>query len=191
MNAYRENNFPVTICRPSHTYDKTKLPLYGGYTVLHRIKHGEKIIIHGDGNTLWTLTNAKDFAKGFTGLLGNTKTFGEAYHITSDETLTWNQIAETVAQAAGYELKITYLPAEIISKYDSEWGYNLFGDKGYDTVFDNSKIKSIVPDFRASIPYSEGVKEIIEWYSHKENQIVNTELNTVMDKMIDDYEKRK
>lgn len=189
MKAYRENIFPVTICRPSHTYDKTKLPLYGGYTVLHRIKHGEQIIIHGDGNTLWTLTNAKDFAKGFIGLLGNSKTIGEAYHITSDETLTWNQIAETIALEAGYELKITYLPAEFISKYDSEWGYNLFGDKGYDTVFDNSKIKSIVPDLKTSIPYSEGVKEIIEWYSQTENQIVNSELNTIMDKMIDDFKK--
>lgn len=190
MKAYHENNFPVTICRPSHTYDKTKLPLHGGYTILDRIKNGEKIIIHGDGNTLWTLTNAKDFAKGFIGLLGNSKTMGEAYHITSDETLTWSQIAEIVAREAGCELKITYLPVEFISEYDSEWGSNLLGDKGYDTVFDNSKIKSIVPDFKASIPYSEGVKEVIEWYSRSENQIVNAELNIVMDKMIDDFERR-
>jgi nucleoside-diphosphate-sugar epimerase len=189
MKAHRENDFPVTICRPSHTYDKTKLPLYGGYTVLSRIKHGENIIIHGDGNTLWTLTNAKDFAKGFIGLLGNSKTIGEAYHITSDETLTWDQIAEIVAHEAGDDLKIVHLPAEFISKYDSEWGYNLFGDKGYDTVFDNSKIKSIVQDFQAAIPFSEGVKEIIEWHSHPENQIVNTELNSVMNKMIEDFEK--
>lgn len=187
MKAYHENNFPVTICRPSHIYDKTKLPLYGGYTVLNRIKHGEEIIIHDDGSTLWTLTNAKDFAEGFIGLLGNSKTIGEAYHITSDETLTWNQIAEIIAREAGCELKIAYLPAEFISKYDSEWGYNLIGDKGYDTVFDNSKIKSIIPNFKASIPYSEGVKEVIEWYAHAENQIVNAELNSVMDKMIGNF----
>jgi nucleoside-diphosphate-sugar epimerase len=189
MKAYRENNFPVTICRPSHTYDKTKLPLYGGYTILNRIKYGEKIIIHGDGSTLWTLTNARDFANGFVGLLGNSKTIGEAYHITSDEALTWNQIAEIVAHEAGYNLKIIHLPVEFISKHDAEWGYNLFGDKGYDTVFDNSKIKSIVPDFNAAIPFSEGAKEIIEWHSHPENQIVNTELNSAMDKMIDDFQK--
>ena len=187
MKAYRENNFPVTICRPSHTYDKTKIALYGGYTTLNRMKHGKQIIVHGNGKTLWTLTNARDFAKGFIGLLGNAKTIGEAYHITSDEVLTWNQIAETIAQKAGYDLNVTYLPDDFISKYDAEWGFNLFGDKGYDTVFDNSKIKKIVPDFKSTIPYSEGVKEIVEWFSHKENQIVNEELDGLMDKMIENY----
>jgi nucleoside-diphosphate-sugar epimerase len=188
MKVFHENDFPVTVCRPSHTYDKTKIALYGGYTTLNRMMLGKQIIIHKDGNTLWTLTNSRDFAKGFIGLLGNSKTIGEAYHITSDEILTWNQIAETIAQKAGYDLNITYLPAEFISKYDAEWGYNLFGDKGYDTVFDNSKIKKIVPDFKAAIPYSEGVQEIIEWYSHKKNQIVNRELDGTMDKMIEEYQ---
>ena len=188
MKVYRENDFPVTICRPSHTYDKTKIALYGGYTTLNRMKRGKQIIIHEDGKTLWTLTNARDFAKGFIGLLGNPKTIGETYHITSDEILTWNQIAETIANAAGLEFKTVHLPSEFISKYDEEWGYNLFGDKGYDTVFDNSKIKTIVPDFKAEIPYSEGVKEIIEWYSHKENQIVNNELDLLMDKMIEEFQ---
>ncbi len=187
MKVYRENNFPATICRPSHTYDKTKIALYGGYTTLNRMKFGKQIIIHGNGKTLWTLTNARDFAKGFIGLLGNPKTIGEAYHITSDEVLTWNQIAETIAQKAGYDLNVTYLPDDFISKYDAEWGFNLFGDKGYDTVFDNSKIKKIVPDFKSTIPYSEGVKEIVEWFSHKENQIVNEELDGLMDKMIENY----
>ena len=188
MKVFRENDFPVTVCRPSHTYDKTKIALYGGYTTLNRMMLDKQIIIHEDGNTLWTLTNSRDFAKGFIGLLGNSKTIGEAYHITSDEILTWNQIAETIAQKAGYDLNITYLSAEFISKYDAEWGYNLFGDKGYDAVFDNTKIKKIVPDFKAAIPYSEGVQEIIEWYSHKKNQIVNRELDSTMDKMIEEYQ---
>jgi nucleoside-diphosphate-sugar epimerase len=187
MKAFIKNKFPVTICRPSHTYDKSRIALYGGYTALYRMKINKEVIVHGDGNTLWTLTNAKDFAKGFIGLIGNSKTIGEAYHITSDETLTWNQIAETIASAAGIELKITHMSAEFISKYDSEWGYNLFGDKGYSTVFDNSKIKSIVPGFNAAIPYCEGVKKVIEWYLKEENQIVNSALDNLMDKMITEY----
>ncbi|MFA7227526.1 MAG: SDR family oxidoreductase [Melioribacteraceae bacterium] len=187
MNAYRENDFPVTICRPSHTYDRTRISLYGGYTALNRMKLGKKVILHGDGNTIWTLTNAKDFARGFAGLLGNSKTIGEVYHITSDETLSWNKIAEIIARKAGYDLNVGYRSPEFISKYDEEWGCNLFGDKGYDTVFDNSKIRSVVPEFKAEIPYEEGVAEVIEWYSHRENQIVNYELDGIMDKMIADY----
>ena len=187
LDTFGRNNFPVTICRPSHTYDKTKISLYGGYTVLNRMKLGKEVILHDDGNSKWTLTNARDFAKGFAGLIGNSKTLGEAYHITSDEILTWNQIAEIIASAAGQELKLTYMPSEFISGYDDEWGYNLLGDKSYDTVFDNSKIRGIVPDFKAAIPYSEGVKEIIKWYSDKVNQIVNTELDSRMDRMIADY----
>ena len=188
MKCFTEKNFPVTIVRPSHTYDKTRFPLYGNYTAYHRMKQNKNIILHGDGNTIWTLTNAKDFAKGFIGLIGNSKTIGEAYHITSDETLTWNQIAETVAKAAGLELNITHMPAKFISKYDVEWGSNINGDKGYDTVFDNSKIKSMVPEFKATISYSEGVKKVIEWYSEKDNQVVNHEVDMMMDKMIEDYE---
>ncbi|MDP3149383.1 MAG: SDR family oxidoreductase [Ignavibacteria bacterium] len=186
MKMFREEGFPVTICRPSHTYDKTRFPLYGSYTAFNRMKQKKNVIIHGNGETLWTLTNAKDFAKGFVGLLGNTKTIGEAYHITSDETLTWNEIAKIIAEAAGLELKISHLPVDYIAKYDNEWGCNLLGDKAYSTVFDNSKIRKIVPEFKASIAYREGVREVIDWYSHKENQVVNTELDALMDKMISD-----
>ena len=187
MKLFREKNFPVTICRPSHTYDKTRFPLYGNYTAFHRMKLNKEVIVHGDGKNLWTLTNAKDFAKGFVGLLGNSKTIGEAFHITSDETLTWNQIAEIIASAAGFELKIKHLPVEFIAKYDAEWGFGLLGDKAYNTVFNNSKIKNIVPEFKATIPYREGVKEIIDWYSHEKKQIIDTGLDIIMDKMIKDY----
>jgi len=187
MKLFTEENFPVTICRPSHTYDKTRFPLYGNYTAFSRMKQNKSIIIHGDGNTLWTLTNTRDFAKGFIGLLGNSKCIGEAYHITSDETMTWNQIAETIALAARLELKITHLPAEFITKYDEEWGSNITGDKGYDTVFNNSKIRSIIPQFKAVIPYREGIKEVIAWYSEPKNQLVNSEIDLLMDKMIAEY----
>ncbi len=183
-------DFPITICRPSHTYDKTRFPLFGNYTAFNRIKQNKSIIIHQDGNTLWTLTNAKDFANGFIALIGNSKTIGQAYHITSDEVLTWNQIARIIADAAQLELKITYLPTEYIARYDFEWGCNLLGDKGYNTVFDNSKIKSLAPCFKSIIPYQNGVKEIIDWYSLKENQIINSNLDLLMDKMINEYERR-
>lgn len=187
MQLFYEKNFPLTICRPSHTYDKTRFPLYGYYTAFNRMKQNKNIILHGNGETLWTLTNAKDFAKGFIGLLGNTKTLGEAYHITSDESLTWNEIAKTIADAAGLDLKITHLPVDFIARHDTEWGCNLRGDKAYDTMFDNSKIRKIVPEFKASIPFKEGVKESIEWYAKKENQIVNVELDKLMDEMIARY----
>jgi nucleoside-diphosphate-sugar epimerase len=191
MQKFREEDFPVTICRPSHTYDKTRFPLYGNFTAFDRMKQNKNVIIHGDGETFWTLTNAKDFAKGFIGLLGNPITIGEAYHITSDEALTWNEIAEIIAEAAGLELKISHLPVEFIAQYDAEWGCNLLGDKAYSTVFDNSKIKKIVPEFKTSIPYREGVRESIEWYAKNENQIVNTKLDSLMDKMILDYNAKK
>ncbi len=187
MQMFHEENFPLTICRPSHTYDKTRFPLYGYYTAFNRMKQNKNIILHGNGETLWTLTSAKDFAKGFIGLLGNSKTLGEAFHITSDEALTWNEIAKTIADAAGLDLKITHLPVEFIAQHDSEWGCNLKGDKAYSTVFDNSKIRKIVPEFKASMPFKEGMKESIEWYAKTENQIVNVELDKLMDEMIARY----
>ena len=189
MKVYKEENFPVTIVRPSHTYDKTKVPIRIEYLPLHRMKTGKPVIIHDDGNSLWTLTHTKDFAKGFIGILGNPKTIGEVYQITSDETLTWNQIAQTLADKMGCELKIAHLPSEFIAKYDEEWGAGLFGDKANDAVFDNSKIKSLVPDFKATIPFSKGAEEIAGWYSDPKNQIVDYELDKLMDKMIDDYSK--
>ncbi len=185
--VFRERGFPVTICRPSHTYDRTKLALYGNYTVLNRMRKNKKIVIHGDGESKWTLTNAKDFARGFIGLLGNQDTVGEAYHITSDEVLTWNQISKIISEKMGCGLNAAYLPPEHIVKYDAEWGKSILGDKMFDTVFDNSKIRKIVPDFKAEIPYARGVEEIIEWYSKKENQAVDEKLDALMDKAIAEY----
>ncbi|MBI1937193.1 MAG: SDR family oxidoreductase [Ignavibacteriales bacterium] len=188
MNAFLEQKFPVTICRPSHTYDKTKSILRGGYVPFYRMSKGKKIILHDSGTSLWTLTHTKDFAKGFIGLIGNPKTYGEAYHITSDETLTWKQIAEILANKTGYEIEPAYIPTKFIAERDREWGAELLGDKAYDTVFDNSKIKSIVPEFKAEIPFEKGAGEIVEWYSKPENQILNYEIDSMMDKIIDEYE---
>ncbi len=179
--------FPVTIVRPSHTYDKTKTPLRADYLPFHRMKNNKQIIIHDDGSGLWTLTHTKDFAKGFVGLLGNKKTIGEKYHITSDEVLTWNKIAEILASKAGYELNIAQIPSGFIAKYDDEWGAGLLGDKANDAVFDNSKIKSVVPDYEAIISFEKGAEEIVEWYSDSQNQIINCDIDNFMDKIISEY----
>lgn len=192
MNLYKENNFPVTIVRPSHTYDKTRTPFKGDYTFLNRLKTGKKILIHDDGNSLWTLTHAKDFAKGFVGLLGNNKAIGEAYHITSDEHLTWNHIAKIFADKLNVELKMAHITAEFIYKYDEDLGIGIAWDKRHTGVFDNSKIKSIVPEFKAVIPFEEGASEVIDWYeSNPDQQIIDHELDNLLDRIINDYESNK
>ena len=164
VRAYREEKLPITIVRPSHTYDKTLLPMDGGYTVVDRMLKGKKVIVHGDGTSLWTLTHHADFAKGFVGLLGNSKAIGEAIHITSDEWLSWNQIFELVAHAAGCKADMVHVPSDLLAKYDPNWGAGLLGDKTHSMIFDNSKIKSLVPDFAATIPFSRGAEEIMAWY---------------------------
>jgi len=189
IRAYREAGFPITIVRPSHTYDKTLLPFDGGYTVLDRIRRGEKVVVHGDGTSLWVLTHHRDFAKGFTGLIGNPHALGEVFHITSDELLTWNQIYEIIAKAAGVEVKKIHIPSEVIARYDAEWGASLLGDKTHSVIFDNSKIKRLVPEFKAVIPFSRGVEEILAWYDgDKARQKVDEKLNRLMDRMIVDQE---
>ena len=185
MRMHRENGFPVTIVRPSHTYDQTKNPLRIDYLPFHRMKENKPIIIHDDGNSLWTLTHTRDFAKGFVGLLGNKNTIGEAYQITSDETLTWNAIASLLADKAGYDLKIAHIPTEFIKKYDDEWGDGLLGDKAHSVKFDNSKIRKVVPEFNPQIKYADGAAEIADWYVHKKmNQYVDNNLDQLMDKII-------
>lgn len=189
VRAYRESRFPVTIVRPSHTYDRTLLPMHGGYTVVDRMRRGEKVIVHGDGSSLWVLTHHKDFARGFVGLLGNPHAIGEAFHITSDELLTWNQIFTIVAEAAGAEARLVPIPSEIIARYDSEWGSSLLGDKMHSMVFDNTKIKRVVPEFSAAIPFSRGIEEVIQWYdADPARRKVDKNLNRLMDRMISDYE---
>ncbi len=189
MQAFRQDGFPVTIVRPSHTYDYTRLPIPGQFTAISRMRAGKQIIVHGDGTSLWTLTHQRDFAKGFVGLLGNSHAIGESFHITSDEILTWNQIVEILARAAGAEARIVHIPSDLIAAFDAEWGAGLLGDKAHSMIFDNSKIKRLVPDYAATTPYSRGAKEILAWFDAKpERQVVDDELDQLMDRIIAAYE---
>jgi nucleoside-diphosphate-sugar epimerase len=188
MRAYREEKFPITIVRPSHTYDRTKLPVHGGYTVIDRMRKGKEVIVHGDGTSLWVLTHHRDFARGFIGLLGNPQAIGQAFHITSDQVLTWNQIFETLAHAAGATAHIVHIPSDTIAAFDAEWGAGLLGDKAHSMIFDNTKIKRLVPDFAASIPFSWGAQEILAWFdADPARQVVDPTLDGSMDTMIQAY----
>lgn len=185
IRAYRDEGFPVTIVRPSHTYDRTLLPMDGGYTVVNRMRRGEKVIVHGDGSSLWVLTHHRDFAKGFVGLLGNPHAIGETFHITSDELLTWNQIFETVARAAGTTAQIVHVPSEVVAAYDASWGAGLLGDKAHSMVFDNTKIKRVVPDYVATVPFARGAEEIMTWFdANPARQVVDPKRDRLMDKII-------
>ncbi|WP_161883162.1 SDR family oxidoreductase [Deinococcus alpinitundrae] len=183
--AYREDGFPTTIVRPSHTYDQTLLPMDGGYTVVDRMRRGQPVIVHGDGTSLWTLTHHQDFAAAFTGLLGNPQAVGDVFHITSDEWLSWNQIFETVARAAGTQAELVHVPSEVIAAFDADRGAGLLGDKAHSMVFDNTKIKRAVPGFEAKIPFARGAQEIMAWYdADPARQVVDQQLNHLMDTII-------
>jgi nucleoside-diphosphate-sugar epimerase len=164
VRAYREEKYPITIVRPSHTYDQTLLPMDGGWTVVDRMLRGKPVVVHGDGTSLWTLTHHADFAKGFVPLLGSPHAIGEAFHITSDEWLTWDQIFQIVARAAGTTAHIVHVPSELINAYDPLWADGLLGDKMHSMIFDNSKIRRLVPDFRCTIPFARGAEQILTWY---------------------------
>jgi nucleoside-diphosphate-sugar epimerase len=188
VRAYREQHFPYTVVRPSHTYDCTLLPPHGGWTVIDRMRRGEPVVVHGDGSSVWTLTHHRDFAKGLVGLLGRDDAVGEAFHITSDEWLTWDRVHHILAREAGATAEIVHVPSEIIHGYDREWGESLLGDKTHSMIFDNSKIKRFVPDFSATIPFSRGAEEIIAWYdADPSRQSIDEELNRTMDRIITDW----
>jgi nucleoside-diphosphate-sugar epimerase len=182
---YRESGFPVTIVRPSHTYDERMLPVKGRWTVVDRMRRGKPVVVHGDGTSLWTLTHHRDFARGFVGLLGNPHALGEAYHITSDEWLTWNDVYETIARAAGTTAELVHVPSEVIARWDPEWGAGLLGDKAHSMVFDNSKIRRVVPDFVARIPFARGAEEIVAWFdADPGRRAVDERIDGLMDEMI-------
>jgi nucleoside-diphosphate-sugar epimerase len=182
--AGRQGGFPFTIVRPSHTYDRTLLPFHGGYTSVARMRAGKPVVVHGDGTSLWTLTHHRDFAVGLVGLLGNPHALGHSFHITSDEWLSWNQIYEIVAQAAEVEAKLVHVPSELIAAYDPEWGASLLGDKAHSMVFDNSKIKRLVPQFQPTIPFWQGAQEIIAWYDEDPaRQVVDPFVDELQDRL--------
>jgi nucleoside-diphosphate-sugar epimerase len=188
VRVYRDEGFPATIVRPSHTYDKTTIPLHGGWTALARMRQGRPVVVHGDGTSLWTLTHHTDFARGFVPLLGNPRTVGEAFHITSDDVLTWNQIAQALAAAAGVRAEIVHVPSDAIAAADEAWGAGLLGDKAHSMVFDNSKLRSVVPGYRAVIPFEQGAREIVAWHDEDlSRQQVDARLDAVMDKLVSQY----
>jgi len=191
MKAYRDEGFPITIVRPSHTYDKTLLPFdpyYAGYTVLSRLQRGAPIIVHGDGTSLWVVTHHRDFAKGFVGLLGHPKAIGEAFHITSDEVLTWNQIYKQVAHAAGCEPRLVHVPSTAIAREHPVWGAGLLGDKAHSVIFDNRKIRGLVPDYCATIPFAQGAREIVAFYeAHPEFEPVDPVVDQLMDRLVEQF----
>lgn len=195
MQMYRDNGFPVTIIRPSHTYDKRSIPLgvhgdKGSYQVIKRMLMGKPVIIHGDGTSLWTMTYNADFAKGFTGLMANPHAIGEAFQITSDETLTWNQIYECVAKALGVELKACHVSSEFLdacSSYDFKG--SLIGDKANSVVFDNSKLKRAVPGLNMNVRFCDGVRIAVDYVlSHPECQIEDPEFDSWCDRVINALE---
>jgi len=182
--AYREEGFPATIIRPSHTYDQTSVPFDGGWTVLGRMVAGKPVIVHGDGTSLWTLTHHDDFARAFVPLLGHPRTIGEAIHITSDDVLTWNQIAEAFADALGVTARLVHVPSDAIAAADPVWGAGLLGDKAHSMVFDNAKLRSLVPGWQAVIPFEQGAREIVGWYlADQARQVTDAGLDATMDKL--------
>ena len=187
LAAHRDEGFPATIVRPSHTYDATLLPFHGGYTTLDRLRRGKPILVHDGGQSLWTLTHHRDFARAFVPLLGEPRAIGEAYHITSDEVLTWNEIARLLAEATGVTPDVAHVPSTVVAGYDPGWGDSLLGDKAHDTTFDNSKIRGIVPGFAAEIPFAEGAREIVAWYdAHPEARRVDAAHDALLDRIIGD-----
>ncbi|MFO7446725.1 MAG: SDR family oxidoreductase [Ignavibacteriaceae bacterium] len=190
--VYREDGFPATIVRPSLTFD-TVIPLIMGawteYTIIDRMKKGEKIVVHGDGTSLWVVTHAEDFAKGFIGLIGHQQAIGHAFHITTDEVLTWNQMYEATAAAVGTEANIVHIPSDFICEYDEYYTGSLLGDKSYSVIFDNTKIKTFVPGYTAKIPFSEGIKRTIAWFeADPARMIIKKESNDFIDGLIQAYE---
>ncbi|MGD0338645.1 MAG: SDR family oxidoreductase [Bacteroidota bacterium] len=173
MQAHHETGFPVTIVRPSFTYDRY-IPVaiggFGCYTLADRMKKGKPIIVHGDGSSLWVMTHAEDFACGFLGLVGNNQAVGHAFHITSDEVLTWNQIYQTIAGALGVEANMVYIPSDFIIRVAPQLTGTLMGDKTWSVVFDNSKIKSFVPGFQSVIPFREGIRRTVAWLDADETR---------------------
>jgi nucleoside-diphosphate-sugar epimerase len=192
-SIYREKAFPVTIVRPSHTYDTIIPAVIGGgneYTIVDRIKKGKKIIVHGDGTSLWTLTHSEDFAKGFIGLMGNQQFIGHAFHITSDEILTWDQIHHTLADAVGCKANIVHIPSDLLAHYDEELRGSLIGDKSASVIFDNSKIKQFVPGYTATIPFREGIRRTLDWFDEDPaRRIVSKRTNEWIDMVIHKFEK--
>ncbi|MFF1634292.1 SDR family oxidoreductase [Leifsonia sp. NPDC058248] len=186
IEAYRERGFPITIVRPSHTYDRTTIPTSGHWTDLDRMRRGAPVVVHGDGSSLWTITHSSDFAVAFTGLLGRPEAVGESFHITSDEAPSWDQIYRYLAEGLGVEADLVHVASESIAAVVPELGPGLIGDKAHSMVFDNSKVKTLVPEFRARVPFAHGAGEIVDWFlADPSRQRVDRDLDAAFDHLAD------
>ncbi len=195
MKEYREDGFPATIVRPSHTYGPSQIPfIYGSWqhpwTLVDRMKQGGPVIVPGDGTSLWVLTWNADFAVGLLGLLGNKKAIGEAFHITSDEVLSWDQIYLEAYQALGRDPNVIHIPSDFIARFDDHAVGSLIGDKSNSVVFDNGKIKRFVPEFECRVKWSEGVRRSLAWFeAHPEFQTVDRDAVRRWDAILNAYQK--
>lgn len=190
MKAIGERAFPATIVRPSHTYDRTLLPFgpHGaGATTLDRIRAGRPIVIHGDGTSLWTLTHHDDFAVGLVGLFGKSEALGEDFHITSDRAQSWDQIARIFGRLASVEPDIVHVPSDLIARYHAEWGASLLGDKAHSALFDNSKIRRVVPEFAPRISFETGAEDVFDFYAHAPRELGR---DASVDRLIDELAAR-
>jgi nucleoside-diphosphate-sugar epimerase len=187
--AWEDSRFPYTVVRPSHTYDDGWIPTCFGskdYTAARRILDGKEIVVPGDGQSLWTLTHASDFARGFIGLLGNPTAIGQAFHITSDEFLTWETIHETIGLALGARPRIVHVPSDFVARVCPERGKSLLGDKAHSAIFDNSKIKRYVPEFLATMPFAEGIRRSLAWLdAHPESKKVDAVIDGEYEKVLE------
>lgn len=194
MKEYRRQGFPITIIRPSHTYGNFDVPVAlhgknGSYSVIERIRQGKKVIVHGDGSSLWTLTHNTDFARAFVGLMGNIHAIGETVQITSDESLTWNQIYEIIGAALGCKPKLVHIPSETLARAYPDCLGGLLGDKSHTVIFDNSKLKQLVPGYTAGVRFDQGVRRTLAFLEqHPQYQKTDPEFDVWTDKIIDAYE---
>jgi nucleoside-diphosphate-sugar epimerase len=189
VREYREAGFPVTIVRPSHTYDRTCIPLDAGWTAVERMRAGKPVVVHGDGTSLWTLTHHADFARGFVPLLANPRALGDAFTITGDDVLTWDQIARALARAAGVaEPRIVHVPSDVLAAEDPEWGPWLLGDKAHSMVFDTSKLRALVPDFATHVRFEQAAHDIVEWFdADPARRVVDPRFDALFDRMAERF----
>jgi nucleoside-diphosphate-sugar epimerase len=185
---YRDEGYPITIVRPSHTYDETSIPIEGRWTVVDRMRRGLPIIVHGDGTSLWTLTHSRDFARDFVALLGHPRTLGEAFHITGDDVLTWDQIAGALGAAAGAEPDIVHVPSDAIAAVDPDWGAGLLGDKAHSMVFDNSKVRSLSREAFTTTRFEQGAREIVAWHdADPVRRTVDSEHDALLTRLVERF----
>ena len=195
LRAYREEGFPVTIVRPSLTYGENLIPLVinsweRSYTVVDRMLKGQKVIVPGDGSSLWVITHNSDFAKGFVGLLGHEKAIGHAFHITTDEVLTWDQLYRIVGAAVGVEPRIVHIPSDFMVACLPEMEGTLVGDKAVSVVFDNAKIRRFVPGYLATTSFAQGIRQSLAWFdADPSRKLIDSKANARWDKLIENYER--